>query len=226
MNTIEYELHQQFPSLNLNFKNENILKPFENDEQEFYISEQLCPYIHFIRRDFGDVYQYDGDDELFENFSIYLESSVEYSINLNQSTCKPALDTHGLVYARLDLNTIISSNRINEDLLIEKLWNMGEGLTRIAGQCTTSKTQQSTNYYTSDGDIYNAEDEALIQRILKQSTLCSMLGLPKNAHNHQIKQSFQCIDNQLAKKWRCIRSGTIACDKLNALYQQFINEQN
>jgi len=226
MNTIQYELHQQFPSLGSNFKNENILKPFENDEQEFYISEQLCQYINFIRRDFGDVYQYNGDGELFENFSIYLESSVEYSINRSQSTCKRALDTHGLVYARLDLNTIISSNQINEDLLIKKLWNMGEGLTRIAGEYTTSITQQSTNYYTSNGDIYTAEDEALIQRILKQPTLCSMLGLPKNANDDQIKQKFQRITNQLENKWHCIRMGTNACEKLNAFYEQFCNEQN
>jgi hypothetical protein len=227
MNTIEYELHQQFPSLDPNFKNEYILKPCENDEQELlFISERLCPYIRFIRRDFGDVYEYNGADPLFENFTIYLESSVEYSINKDQSTCKPALDTHGLVYARLDLSSMTSSNIIDENLLIDKLWDMGKGLTSIAGQYTTSETQQSTNYYTSDGDIYTAEDEALIQRILKQSTLSSMLGLPRYAKNDEIKQNFQRINNQLVNKWHYIRLGTNAREKLHASYDQFFNEQD
>jgi hypothetical protein len=226
MHTIIYELHQEFPLLDPNFKNENILKPFENDDQEFDISKQLSPYIKFIRRDFGDVYQYNGDDKLFENFTIYLESSVEYIINHNQSTCKRTLDTHGLVYARLDLNTMISSNTINENLLISKLWDMGNGLTSIAGECTTSPTQQSTNYYTSNGDIYTAEDEALIQRILKQSELCSMLGLTKYATNDEIKQNFHRIDNQLKTKWHIVRSGINARDKFYALYKQFLNEEN
>ncbi|CAF5010878.1 unnamed protein product, partial [Rotaria magnacalcarata] len=79
----------------------------------------------FIRRDFGDVYQNDGNDELFENFTIFLESSAEYQINRELCTCKRQLDTHGLVYARLDLSTMMSSNVIDEELLILKLWNMG-----------------------------------------------------------------------------------------------------
>ncbi len=222
LNTIEYELHQQFPSLEQNFRNENILIPLENDENEFQISEQLCPYITFIRRDFGDVYQYKGDDTLFENFTIYLESSVEYYIDRKQSICKPNLDTHGLVYARLDLNTMISSNTIDENLLISKLWDMGTGLTSIAGECTTSETQQSTNYYTPNGDMYTAEDEALIQRILKQQNLRSMLGLPHYAPSNQVKHAFDQIMNQLESKWHCLRFGANAHDKLNASYDEFI----
>ncbi|CAF4743575.1 unnamed protein product, partial [Rotaria magnacalcarata] len=81
-------------------------------------------------------------------------------------TCKRQLDTHGLVYARLDLSTMMSSNVIDEELLILKLWNMGEGLTTIAGQFTTDETQQSTIYHTADGNQYTAHDEALVQRIL------------------------------------------------------------
>ncbi|CAF2333554.1 unnamed protein product [Rotaria sp. Silwood2] len=213
MDTIEYELHQQFPLLSSKFKNENILQPLNNninDDQEFYICKELCPYVHFIRRDFGDVYQHSGDDKLFENFTIYLESSVEYHINHQQSTCKRELATHGIVYARLDLNTMVSSNSIDEDLLIEKLWNMGEGLTSIAGQYTTSETQQSTNYYTHDGNKYTAQDEALVQTILKQSTLHSMLGLTNDATDDEIEQSFKHITNQLDMKWNCIRADIIS----------------
>lgn len=226
MNTIEYELHQQFPLLDQNFQNEYILRPIEDKEQEFYISKQLCPYIHFIRRDFGDVYQYNGTDELFENFNIFLESSVEYSVDRNTSICKPALNTHGIVYARLELNTMISSNTIDEDLLISKLWDMGTGLTSIAGECTTAETQQSTNYYTSNGEIYTAEDEKLIQQIYQRSNLRSMLGLPYNATNREINQNFDRIDNQLVNKWHCIRSGVNARDKLYACYEQFLKEHN
>jgi hypothetical protein len=230
MNTIEYELHRQFPSIDPNFINENILQPLNNnhihDDQEFSISKQLCPYIQFIRRDFGDVYHYTGNDELFENFTIYLESSVEYLIDYDQSTCKRELATHGLVYARLDLNTMTSSNTINEDLLIEKLWNVSGGLTYIAGQCTTSETQQSTNYYTRDGNNYTAEDEILVQRILKQSTLFPMLGLSNNPTNDEIQQSFNRIKNQLDPKWHYIRSGERAREKLYAFYDQYLNDNN
>jgi hypothetical protein len=223
LNTIEYELHQQFPSLGQDFQNEYILTPLslQNDEKEFKISKQLCPYINFIRRDFGDVYQYNGDDNLFENFTIYLESSVEYSIDRIQSICKPSLDTHGLVYARLDLNSMISSNTIDENLLISKLWDMGTGLTSIAGECTTPETQQSTNYYTNNGDTYTAEDEALVQRILKQQNLRSMLGLPHYAPSHQIQQAFDHIMNQLESKWHSIRFGPSARDKLDTYYNEF-----
>ena len=229
MNTIEYELHQEFPSLDPNFKNENILQPFNNnvnDDQEFRISEQLFPYIRFIRRDFGDVYHYNGDDELFDNFTIYLESSVEYRIDRQQPTCKRELATHGLVYARLDLSTMISSGTINEDLLISKLWDMGTGLTTIAGQCTTSETQESTSYYTPNGEKYTAGDEALVQTILKQSTLRSMLGLSNNATNGDIEQRYNRIKNQLNTKWHCIRSGPIAQEKLATFYDEYCNEQN
>lgn len=226
LNTIEYELHQEFPLLDENFKNEFILNPMENTDQEFYISKQLCPYIQFIRRDFGDVYQYKGSDELFENFSIYLESPVEYSIDRQQCVCKPALETHGLVYAKLDLSTMISSNVINESLLVAKLWDMGTGLTSIAGECTTPETQQSTKYYSINGDSYTAEDEKLVQQILKQSRLCFMLGLPSYANSNQIHQDFERIDNQLANKWNFIRSGNIARDKLHTTYEQFCQKQN
>jgi hypothetical protein len=229
MNTIEYELHQQFPLLDPNFRNENILQPFNNnnmnDDQELFISKQLCPYIQFIRRDFGDVYQYEGNDQLFENFNIYLESSVEYHINYHQSTCKRELESRGLVYARLDLNTMVSSNSLDQDLLISKLWDMGIGLTSIAGRCTTSETQQSTNYYSRDGITFNAEDETLVQTIHKQSTLYSMLGLPKYATDGDIKTSFRRITNQLQSKWHCFRCGNTARDKLYRYYEQYFNEQ-
>ncbi|CAF4938319.1 unnamed protein product [Rotaria sp. Silwood1] len=227
MDTINYELHQQFPSLSVNFKNENILEPLNNinNYEEFYICKELCPYVHFIRRDFGDVYQHNGDDKLFENFNIYLESSVEYSINYQQSICKRHLDTHGIVYARLNLNTMISSNSIDEDLLISKLWNMGEGLTYIAGQYTTSETQQSTNYYTSDGNTYTAQDEAIVQTILQQSTLCSMLGLRNDARDNEIEQRFNYIKQQLHAKWHCIRAGLSAREKIDAFYEQKMDNQ-
>jgi hypothetical protein len=229
MNAIEYELRQEFPSLDLNFKNEFILQPFNNnihDDQEFRISEQLFPYIRFIRRDFGDIYHYNGDDELFENFTIYLESPVEYRIDRQNLTCQRELATHGIVYARLDLNTMISSSTINEDLLISKLWDMGNGLTTIAGRCTTSETQESTIYYTANREKYTAGDEALVQTILKQSTLRSILGLSNNATDDDIEQSYNRIMNQLNTKWHCIRSGSIAHEKLDALYHEYFNEQN
>ncbi|CAF0765697.1 unnamed protein product [Rotaria sordida] len=228
MDIIEYELRQQFPSLNSNFKNENILRPLNNNinDDELYICQDLCPYVRFIRRDFGDVYQHNGDDELFENFTIYLESSVEYSIDHQKSTCKRQLDTHGIVYARLNLNTMISSNSIDENLLISKLWNMGEGLTCIAGQCTTSETQQSTNYYTFDGQEYTAQDETFVQTILNKSTLHSMLGLTNDATDDEIEQTFNCITHQLQTKWDCIRGGQSAREKIYAFYHQYFNEQN
>ena len=230
MNTLEYELRQQFPSLDRNFKNEFILQPFNNnnmkDEQEFYICKQLCPYMIFIRRDFGDVYQNRDDDPLFENFTIYLESSDEYYINRQQSTCKRQLATHGIVYARLKLDTMVSTNTINEDLLVSKLWDMGNGLTCIAGQCTTSETQQATNYYTYDGHKYTAQDEALIHNIRKQSTLKSMLGLSKYATSVDIERSFNELENQLKDKWDHIKFGPSARSKLFACYERYFNERN
>ena len=225
MNTIEYEINQQFPLLDGNFKNENILKPIGNEEQAFAICEQLCPYVNFIRRDFGDIYHYNGTDELFENFTIYLESSVEYNIDRAQSTCQRSLDTHGLVYARLDLDTMISSNEIDQDLLIDKLWDMGIGLSSIAGRCTTSETQQSTNYYTKTGEMYNADDEKLVQNILKKPTLRYMLSLSAYAPQNLIKEKYDRITNQLKNKWEYIPQGSVALEKLSAFYEAFINEQ-
>ncbi|UJR31700.1 hypothetical protein I4U23_019180 [Adineta vaga] len=225
MTTIEYELRQEFPNLDSNFKNENILHPINSDTDDiFQISEQLYPYIRFIRRDFGDVYYYEGDDPLFENFTIYLESSVEYQINRNDFTCKRHLSTHGIVYARIDLNTLMSSNVIDENLLIDKLWDMGTGLTSIAGACTTSETQQSTNYYTSNGDQFTAEDEALVQTILKQSILTSMLGLPENASSGDIEHSYHRISTQLNKKWLCFQRGLAAREKLEAFYENYLKQ--
>ncbi|CAF0738436.1 unnamed protein product [Adineta steineri] len=228
MKTIEYELRQQFPLLDENFQNENILRPITdnmNDDQ-FYISEQLFPYIKFIRRDFGDVYHYAGDNKLWENFIIYLESPVEYRIDRNELTCTRELATHGIVYARLDLNKMMSSNTIDENLLIEKLWDMGFGLTHIAGKCTTSETQQSTNYYTTNGGKYTAEDEALVQTILKQLNLPSMLGLRNSASNNEIKQTYERIKTQLDGRWHHIRSGNMAQEKLDAFYYQYFNGEN
>lgn len=226
LDTIEYELHQQFPSLGADFRNENILTPLPHDEREFQISKELCPYVSFIRRDFGDVYHYTGEDQLFEDFTIYLESSVEYAIDKNQATCKPTLDTHGLVYARLDLSTMTSSNNIDERLLVEKLWDMGTGLTQIAGECTTPETQQATNYYTANGDMYTADDEALVQRILKQPALCGMLKLPHYAKDYRYKEEFQRVNQQLDQKWHCIHSGSIARDKLRDAYNQYFPENS
>jgi hypothetical protein len=120
---------------------------------------------------------------------------------------------------------MISSNTIDEDLLILKLWDMGTGLTSIAGQYTTSDTQQSTNYYTNNGEMYTAEDEKLVQRIRQQPNLCSMLGLPNNATNEQIKENFNRLDNQLNTKWHCVKCGNAAREKLYTFYDQFINEQ-
>ncbi|CAF3328892.1 unnamed protein product [Rotaria socialis] len=227
MATMEYELRQQFPSLSFDFKNENILQPLNNnsiDDQELSICKELCPYVNFIRRDFGDVYQNDGDDELFENFTIFLESSAEYQINREQCTCKRQLDTHGLVYARLNLNTMMSSNGIDEELLILKLWNMGEGLTTIAGQFTTDETQQSTIYHTADGNQYTAHDEALVQRILKQSNLHSALGLNRNATDNEIVQSFNRLQDRFGTKWNSIQGGRFASEKLDTLYKNYFNE--
>ncbi|CAF3888433.1 unnamed protein product, partial [Adineta steineri] len=228
MKTIEYELRQQFPLLDENFQNENILRPITDNmnDNQFYISEQLFPYIKFIRRDFGDVYHYAGDNKLWENFIIYLESPVEYRIDRNELTCTRELATHGIVYARLDLNKMMSSNTIDENLLIEKLWDMGFGLTHIAGKCTTSETQQSTNYYTTNGGKYTAEDEALVQTILKQLNLSSMLGLRNSASNNEIKQTYERIKTQLDGRWHHIRSGNMAQEKLDAFYYQYFNGEN
>ena len=226
LDTIEYELHQQFPNLDANFRNEHLLTPIADVDKELRISEQLAPYVSFLRRDFGDVYHYNGSDELFQNFTIYLESSVEYVIDRKQSICRPTLDTHGLVYARLDLATMISNNQIDRKLLIEKLWDMGTGLTSIAGGCTTPETQQSTNYYTANGDMYTAEDETLVQRILNSRTLFSMLGLPHYAREYRIEEEYNRINNQLHHKWNSIRSGPIARDKLSEYYDQFFSGQH
>lgn len=226
LDTIEYELHQQFPSLDTNFRNENLLQPIGADDKELRIAEQLSPYVTFIRRDFGDVYHYEGADELFQNFTIYLESSVEYTIDRRESICRPTLDTHGLVYARLDLATMISGNDIDRKLLIEKLWDMGMGLTNIAGNCTTAETQQGTNYYTINGDTFTAEDEALVQRILKGRNLRFMLGLPHYAPMHLIHKEYDRITNQLHIKWNLIRSGPIARDKLRENYEEFFRDRH
>jgi hypothetical protein len=117
---------------------------------------------------------------------------------------------------------MISSDSIDEDLLISKLWDMGTGLTSIAGECTTSETQQSTNYHTYNGGTYTAEDEAIVQRILKQPDLRSMLGLPRYAPSGQIQEIFDRIMNQLESKWHVIRNGQGARDKLNTTYDQFV----
>lgn len=211
---IVYELQQQLPELDQNFKNEHILTPNEHSEHKFSISEQLYPYIRYIRRDFGDIYHYQGTDELFENFTIYLEASVEYSIDRSKAICRRTFDTHGLVYARLNLDTMISSNEItDEELLIEKLWDMGKGLTDLAGKCTTSDTQQSTKFYTPNGGNYTTEDEVLVRNLLKCSTIHSMLKLPDCATVDEIKSEYNRIDNQLQTKWNCIPKGPVARDR-------------
>lgn len=227
--TLEYELRQQFPSLGPNFTNAKILQPIDNafaDDQELYICKEFCPYVRFIRRDFGDVYTYNGDDELFQNFTIYLESSDEYHINNKESTCKRLLDSHGIVYARLHLGAMMSSNSIEEDLLILKLWNMGEGLTTLAREFTTNETQHSTNYYTLDGNRYTAQDEIIVQTIIKQRTLQSMLGLRPHASNNDIEQKFNAIQNQLGTKWNCIKLGPQAREKLDQTYKQYVENSN
>ncbi|CAF1000377.1 unnamed protein product, partial [Adineta ricciae] len=222
MSTIEYELRKEFPSLDVNFQNKNILRPIDNQNGETYhVSEQLCPYVQFIRRDFGDVYHYNGRDTLFENFIIYLESPVEYRIDYATHTCKRELETHGIVYARLNLDSLMTSNGIDEQLLISKLWDMGTGLTSIAGECTTSNTQQSTNYYTMNGDKYTAEDERLVQRILKGLTLPAMLGLPNHADSHGIDRIYERIMTQLEGKWKCFQHGPTAHEKLTCAYELY-----
>ena len=226
LDTIVYELRQQFPNLNESFCNENLLTPLREDDKEMRISEQLCPYVTFLRRDFGDIYHYEGEDELFQNFTIYLESSVEYAIDRQQAMCKPSLDTHGLVYARLDLATMTSANHFDRKLLIEKLWDMGMGLTTIVGTCTTSETQQGTNYYAPNGDMFTAEDEALVQRILKGKQLHFMLGLPHYARTYRYEEEYDKINNRLLLKWSSIRSGPLARDKLREYYECFINRQS
>ena len=226
---IEHELRQQLPSLADTFQNVHILRPADShseDHRDFHISEQLCPYIQFIRRDFGDVYQYDGDDNIFENFTIFLESSTEYRINRRQFTCQRELDTHGLVYARLNLGTMLTDNEIDPNFLAWKLWDMGIGLTNMAAECTTSETQQSTNYYTADGSTYSAEDEAIVQTICKQTTLPSMLGLPSDTTDDQIENRFQRLMTQLAIKWISIRSGPFARDRLVAAHQEHFKDAN
>lgn len=185
----------------------------------------MYPYVRYIRRDFGDIYDYQGNDEIFENFTIFLETSVEYSIDRSKPLCRRSFDAHGLVYARLDLNTMIASNQINDEkLLIDKLWDMGIGLTDLAGKCTTSDAQQSTNFYTSNGSKYTVEDEVLVQNILKSVNLFAMLSLPDYATNDEIKCEFNRIDNQLKTKWNLISKGVTARDKLNTFYEQFMNE--
>lgn len=225
LDTIVYELRQQFPSLDESFSNENILTPLRPDDKEIRICEQLCPYVTFLRRDFGDIYHYQGEDELFQNFTIYLESSVEYAGNRQDTIFKPSLDTHGLVYARLDLATMASANHFDRKLLIEKLWDMGMGLTKIVGTCTTPETQQGTNYYASNGEMYTTQDEALVQRILKGRELNSMLGLPHYARVYRYEEEFDRVNNQLQLKWNSIRSGPLARDKLREYYDAFINRQ-
>ena len=219
-NTIEGELHHRFPSLGFDFKNEHILQPMPNSSHQnetFKICEQLCPYVRYIRRDFGDVYSYDGTDPLFEHFSIYFESSVEYSVNSHTSTCRRYFETHGLVYARLDLQSMMNSGSIDEDLLARKLWDMGQGLSVIAGECTTSESQRGTTYHASDGTTYTAEDFALVQTILREETLPAMLGLTRHATDDEIAVRLQCVKNQLNSKWNFILNGRHACEKLDKL---------
>lgn len=226
MDTIAYELRQQFPSISPDFKNEHILRPCTNDVnsfEEYFISKDLCKYIHFIRRDVGDVYQYKGEDDLFENFTIFLESSDEYFIDHKSSLCKRQLDTHGIVYAKLNLETmLLSSNSIDQGLLVEKLWNMGNGLTILAGKYTTPDTQQSTIYYTHGGDQYTAQDEALVQKILKRSTLHAILELRYQVRPEEVERRFKEIISQLGNKWHCFRNGFIARDKLNSLREEYM----
>ncbi|CAF0754605.1 unnamed protein product [Adineta ricciae] len=227
MSTIEDELRNEFPSLDVNFQNKNILRPIDNQNDETYhVSEQLCPYVQFIRRDFGDVYHYNGTDPLFENFTIYLESPVEYRIDYATHTCKRELETHGIVYARLNLDSLMTSNGVDEQLLIRKLWDMGTGLTSIAGECTTLKTQQSTNYYTMNGDKYTAEEERLVQRILKRSTLPAMLGLSNHADSHAIDQVYKRIMTQLESKWQCFQHGSTAHEKLACAYELYQSQHS
>ena len=120
----------------------------------------------------------------------------------------------------------MTSNGIDEQLLIRKLWDMGTGLTSIAGECTTLDTQQSTNYYTTNGDKYTAEEERLVQRIFKQFTLPAMLGLPNHAASHTIDQSYEHIMNQLASKWQCFQHGSTAREKLTCAYELYQKQQN
>jgi hypothetical protein len=217
---IEKELRQQFPSLSDEFRNANILKPADSnaeDRQDFHISEQLCPYIRYIRRDFGDVYQYDGNDDTFDNFTIFLESSIEYGIDHRRFTCRRELDTHGIVYGRLNLSTMLVDNEIDSDFLAWKLWDM-------AGQCTTAETQQATNYYTPDGSNYSAEDEAIVQRICTQPTLSSMLGLAPDASDDQLEADFQRMTAQFGDRWKYIRSGPFARGRLITAHQEYFTE--
>jgi hypothetical protein len=102
---------------------------------------------------------------------------------------------------------------------------MSGGLTYMAGQCTTSETQQSTNYYTPDGK-YTAEDEILVQRILKKPVLPLMLGLTNHATDDEIKQSYDRITNQLDPKWHYIPSGNNARDKLYDNFNRYLHNQN
>ena len=225
--SIENQLRQQFPSLSDAFQNAHILRPADSnveDHRDFHISEQLCPYIHFIRRDYGDVYQYDGDDETFANFTIFLESSTEYQIDHRQFTCRRHLDTRGLVYARMNLSTMLSDNQVDSDFIAWKLWDMGIGLTTIAGECTTSETQQATNYYTADGSNYNAEHEAIVQIICKQIELPAMLGLTPDATDDLIETHFQRIITQLGDRWKYIRSGQYAHDRLVTAHEKYFQE--
>lgn len=225
--SIEEQLRRQFPSLSDAFKNAHILRPADSnaeDHRDFHISEQLCPYVQFIRRDYGDVYQYDGDDDIFKNFTIFLESSTEYQINRRQFTCQRQLDTHGLVYARMNLSTMLVNNEIDSNFIAWKLWDMAMGLTNIAGECTTPETQQATNYYAADGSNYNAEHKAIVQTICKHTKLPSMLGLTPDATADQVEAHFQRILTQLGDRWKYIRSGQFAHDRLVAAHQEYFPE--
>lgn len=225
--TIEYELRQQFPKLDDTFTNAQILHPAPNSNGDtLYISEQLFPYVKFVRRDFGDVYHFNGNDDLLEDFTIYLESSVEYRLDPDDKTCKRELDTFGIVYARLNLSSLMHGNTVDKDRLVDKLWEMGIGLTDIASECTTPVTQQSTNYYTRNGERFTAEDEAIVQRIMLQSSLRPMLDVPRYAKRAVIEERYHALLDHLNAKWHYLPRGLAALDKLTTAYENYLKEFN
>ncbi|CAF1010321.1 unnamed protein product [Didymodactylos carnosus] len=252
--TIMKDLNQHFP--NNHFSTEFVLKPVdEKDPQDYYIPESLCPYINFIRRDFGDVYEYRGTDPLYKNFQICVQSSTEYKIDRQENICAPELDTHGIVYALLDLKPMVRSilssaslqsnaavlnttstssikslassisSPLNLDHVVSKLWRMGNWLTKLAGDCTSPDVQKCTNYYTKDGVSYTAEDEAMIQTINTESSIYTMLNLNNSATFENVQNAYQERCNQLDSKWNILYNGLKAKQKLDGYYRSYIHNQ-
>ena len=218
---------QNFPTLTADFRNESILTPIDshdNNLNQYQIHERLSPFVNYIRRDYSDIYSYDGSDEIFQNVRIELRTATEFRVDKGTNTCSRSRDTRGLVSARIQLQDMMENDTINGEDLAWKLYDVGKGVAKLAGECTTYQNRTNVEYYDQEGSSHTADDDILIRRIMHKNLLLDMLGFDathSTISDRTIENTYRDILNHLEQTSSQVNGVRRAIEKLTKVYEEY-----